>query len=531
MYKIYYLAIWIVVFSLSFIEFSGFIDTHHDFLMLLGGVLVENGNIPYIDYYEQYGVFQPLLLAFLFKIFGHEMAVQSLLFALVYATVVTNIGLLVKYLTRDDKLGVLAALVFFGLEPYAQFPWPNYLLALLTSYSLILFFQYIDSYNKNKLLLSLFICALTPYVRSNAGLMLPLIYAIGVFVYFINVKDYKNLVLAAFMVSPVFVASVLFMLPDYYIQSIRLPKEILLPFFFKLPSEMGALIRLHYELFFQNNTLSSIVTPTPILYVWRYILVIGLCGSLVFIFYNYIFKKDRKFLQILALLVFGVLESSTVFPIFDGFRAACAWYPFFIVVICVLHQLNFGRLIYLGMFVFFVWLSIVNIKSNQSIYELVSRYKISYAYLQFVDFTKHEEIKKYETEFMSDGSTPSNTKKFTMSNTSHNLSYDIFYDAISENCNNKYFLSYLPNFYLYFLKDDFAQNLAHKMYMSIFVKKAPGEDWLDTYSVLYPDYYEVINSRKGLCMLLPDDVPNEFIKKIGLVNKVVNLPNSYLYVR
>jgi hypothetical protein len=222
--------------------------------------------------------------------------------------------------------------------------------------------------------------------------------------------------------------------------------------------------------------------------------------------------------------------SSTVFPIFDGFRAVCAWYPFLILIIIALSYLCSIKIFATLAFVSFISLCVINLNSDQSVYKMISAYKLSYVKLQLVDFTKYSELKKYNEEIYNDGPSGAMTRKFTKAEVGPSLSYDSYYEAISENCNEKKFLSYLPDFYLYFLKKDFQNQLAHKLFMGGFAKDNNGND-LDHFSLLYPDYFKIIQSEQNLCFLLPKDTPSYFIDGIGAFKKVIVLEGSKLYIR
>ena len=530
MIRFAYVVLWSIVFALSFIEASGFIDTHHDFLMIMGAYLVEHGKVPYVDYYEQYGILQPSITAILFKIFGHKLAVQSILFSIIYATVVTNIGLITDRITKNQLAGLLSALVFFMIEPYAQFPWPNYILALLTTSGIIFFLNYWSGGLVYNLYISVFLIALTSLVRSNTGVLLPALYGMSVFIYFLINKNLKCAGVVLPAMSPFFVAIALFAIPDYYIQAIRLPREILIPYYFRLPVGFQQILDLHYTLFFQIKPLSSSVTPVEVLYLWRYMLIAGVGIGSSYLIYT-LFKRQYRYSSLCGLLMFAaLLESSTVFPIFDGFRAACAWYPFYIISMVTLYFALIRKFFIALALAFFAVLLGVNLKSNQSILDLVSRYNFNFAKLQFIDFTNREQIVKFESEFLSEGANPSSKQEFIKSGLDHSLSYNSFYNVIQNNCKNKKFISYLPNFYLYFLQENFQDLLGHKLYMSLFVT-TPSGDPVDSYSMLYPNYFENIQSFSEVCILLPMDAPSYYLKNAGRFNQIYELSGSRLYVR
>lgn len=522
--------IWASIFVLSFIEASIFIDVHHDYLMLLDAFLLSSGKIPYIDYYEQYGILQPILVGFLFKIFGYKLAVQSAFFATIYASLVVNIGRIITRLTSDLS-GLLAAGLIFWIGPYTQFPWPNYLMGFLISMGLLLYFKWKNQESLITLFLSLFLFSLTALVRSNSGFILPIAYSLFLFITVASLRSSKYIIAWFLALTPVFVAAALFFSSDYVAQAITLPKELLLPYFFYLPSSIPHILFLHFDLFFLRFPLASIVTPTPFLYLWRCILLIGLMLSVAIISKKIAWRGDSNTQKTCVLLTLvGVSVSSTVFPIFDGFRALCAWFSFFI-------------LIYVSAFYFFerrVFIAIVialnfifcgiNLVSEQSIYKMISAYELNYLRLQFVDFTKYREIRQYNTEIYRNGPSAAMSKKHINGGVGPDLDHDKFYEVISKNCKDKKFLSYLPDFSIYFLLDDFQNNLAHKIFMGHFYKDKNGLD-IDAFSKIYPDYFKILKSQSNLCLLLPVSAPSFFIEEVGSFNKIIELPNSKLYIR
>lgn len=509
-----------MVVFLSITEATSFIDVHHDLLMFTNSLFAYDGLIPYKDFYIQYGVVQPYLTALAFYIFGVNLFSQNIIIISAYfGFLVLNFWVVKRY--TNLFIGALYLFLLISVEPYVILPWANFLMGFFAIFSIFLLMNFFDKKDENFLYGFLFCCLLQPLIRSNGGLIFSVISLVCVSFYTwknFNFSRLIKLILASF---PIAIIGYLLFMQDYILQAFVLPKEYIVPLYFKLPNDFYSLLNLHWQLFFIEPNLSSVVTPTPVLWFWRFVLILGLmCTPLLMGLLWLRAKSGLKqapgiFYVISSLFLVGISLSSSNFPIFDGFRAINAWFSFCMIILILAFQiagfnLNIRRglqiVLLFGIFVFVG----INLSSNTfSAYLLAKKFNIENFVFQFKDLRQPEKFLEFDEQLNQNGLSKIANKNFISSLDRGTETYKKIAELFSVQCKNKSFLSTSGDFMVYLLMPDISQHLAHKMYFSQFVKLNNGS-YVDINSKLYPDFLKVLDSQSGLCIFTDESLGNYF---------------------
>ena len=130
------LAVFAVAFLLLFLGMDRSCNLYDEGLILTGAMRVAAGNIPYRDFYAEYGPAQFYILAGLFKLFGPSVLIERLFDLSVQAGIVTAcFAWCGVYCRRVVAIGtsVICGLWLFGLRSYGAAIMPALLLTLAGS--------------------------------------------------------------------------------------------------------------------------------------------------------------------------------------------------------------------------------------------------------------------------------------------------------------------------------------------------------------------------------------------------------------
>jgi hypothetical protein len=528
---------------LSFIEASQFLDTHHDILMFLNSLFLYEGLTPYKDFYVQYGIIQPLITSTLFYITGVNLFTQNIVIIISYSIFILFNYKIVNILTNNKNIGALYGLLLITLEPFIILPWPNFMLGAFSAIGLYYIFSYVLKNNINDLFVgNLFICLL-PLIRSNTGIVFSIYVLIWVvYICIRNPKKINFLKLIGSSIGIIIYFS-LYLSDDFLRQSFTLPAKYLIPYYFNLPNDPLSLLRLHYQLFFQEKNLSSIVSSTQSLFFWRYVL---LTGSILIVLENInnirllVVKKykliNNNTIILNSLFICGISASSSVFPIFDSFRAINSWFPIFILIIVIIYkQLIKVRLAsYLKYFLvlLILYFGYCNISSpNVSVIGLIKRFDFRSIQFQFADLRNFNEMSNFEDSINNSGFNKFSSKIFISAlDINPFIKYSKASMDIKKYCNSKFFYSNSMDFMMYLLQDNSAKLLPHKMFMSQSSVDQNG-NFLDINLWLYPDFYESFNKRANLCIFLSKPSHEFWLKNLSPFSREIDYGDHILLIR
>ena len=99
-----------------------------------------------------------------------------------------------------------------------------------------------------------------------------------------SIFNYLKLFIA---LSPLYLIFYLLNDSDFIKQALILPSEYILPLYFKIPNDILYIAGLHINLFFLEPNLFSVsvVSASEILFIWRYVLILGISISAIYILY------------------------------------------------------------------------------------------------------------------------------------------------------------------------------------------------------------------------------------------------------
>ena len=530
-----YIAIFVCFFSvvLSVIEGSNYLDTHHDPIIFSNSIFIMNGLLPYKDFYVQYGIIQPAINAIFFKIFGARFLIQNLVVAIAYGIFLFyNFRLINKLI--NEKVALLFLLTIFLLEPYVILPWPNFFMGLFSVISLFHFIKFIQEKKVNDIYISLFFICLLPLTRMNAGIIvLPIILIASLYITYkyICLRNVSKFLTA---LIPLFLLIYLFQQEDFIKQAFILPSEYILPHYFQIPNDLLFIAVLHFNLFFLEPNLFSVVSATENLFIWRYILIIGIISSGIFILYNLLTKKIFSELNIIIFILgaYAVSMSSSVFPIFDTFRAMNAWYPLMIAIFLLSYKyLSLGKF-----YTFFLPLPLLLLFINLnhypvSINTVFSLYNSENFKVQLIDFSEPFDViprDNYDiTQDDKDKPTALPLNKYQRLPLDQYLKVS---DVMKNRCSNKKFISTSSDFLIYLLDHKMYKNIAHKMYYYQIFTNRKGVA-IDANIELYPDFKNNLNSFEGLCLLYHHRIPKMILDDLREFDEEIILGDHSIFIR
>lgn len=537
---IFYIAIFFSA-ILSFIEASQFLDTHHDILIFLNSLFMYEGLIPYKEFYVQYGVIQPFITSILFHLTGVNLFTQNIVIIISYSTFIFYNYKIVDIIIDNKNIAILYALTLIALEPFIIMPWPNYMLGAFSAIGLYYVILYVVKDNLNYLFIgNLFIC-LVPLIRSNAGIFFSFYILIWITYCCIKNSNKLNYFKLAGSSIGLIIYFLLYLSDDFIRQSFTLPAKYLIPYYFNLPNDPLSLLKLHYQLFIQENKLTSVVSTTQSLFFWRYVLIIG---SILIVFINVkniilMFRKNNLFNKNIiiynSLFVCGVSSSSSVFPIFDSFRAINSWFPIFILIIIFFYKLiNIKFFSYLKyIFVIFIFYFLYcNISSpNVSIVNLLKRFDFSSIQFQFVDLRNFKQMINFEDSINNSGFNKFSSKAFISALDKNPFAkYSKAYLDIKNYCGGKFFYSNSMDFMMYLLYENSAKLLPHKLFMSQSLVDKNG-NFIDINFLLYPDFYASFNMRDNICVFLSKSSHQHWLKNLSPFNMEIDYGDHFLFIR
>jgi hypothetical protein len=394
----------------------------------------------------------------------------------------------------------------------------------------------------NALFIGNLVAMLVPFARSNAGLL----YSIFVFCLTLIVclkrggTVYWLKLLCTSAVGIAYFA--LYASEDFVRQSFVLPTDFLLPYGFNLPNDPISLLKLHFQLFFREQNLVSIVSTNQALWFWRYVLEL----SIIFMFFKVIsfsissYRSRTLMLTpqvsaFVVLFICGISASSSVFPIFDSFRAINAWFPLLTLLIygfygqgSSIHRVRLLRVFVGSTVVVFCGANFLS--SNVSIVKLISNFDVRSILFQFVDLRKFREITTHRDFINMSGGLDFSSKAFVSAlDINPFVKYTNLRNELAEKCGNSYFYSNSMDFTVYLLHDYSYRWLPHKMFMSqSLISKG---NFIDVNSMLYSDFYESFNRRESLCLFLSKRTSKYWIDNLRDFSGSSDYGDHILYYR
>ena len=530
-----YFAILICIFSvlLSIIEGSNYFDTHHDPIIFSNSIFIMNGLLPYKDFYVQYGIVQPTINAFVFKIFGARFFLQNLVVGMAYGLFLFyNYKLINKLI--NEKAAFLFLLIIFFLEPYVILPWPNFFMGLFSVISLYHFIKFVVDKRLNNIYISLFFVCLLPLTRMNAGIIVLPIVIITAFFFTFKYVSFKNIFKLITALVPLFVLIYLFQQEDFIKQAFILPSEYILPHYFKIPNDLLYIAALHFNLFFLEPNLFSVVSATENLFIWRYILIIGIIFSGLFILINFFRGKTFSESNIIIFILgsYAVSMSSSVFPIFDTFRAVNAWYPFLMIIFFLSYNYISSNKFY----TFFLPLPLILLYINLnhypvSITTVYNLYNAENFKVQFIDFSKPFDVLARDNYDITQNE--KDKPSALPLNEYQRLPLDQYLKVSSvmkNQCYGKKFISTSSDFLIYLLDPNMYKNIAHKMYYYQIFTNLKGVA-IDANMELYPDFKNNLNNHDGLCLLYHHKIPKIILEDLKEFDEEIILGDHSIFIR
>ncbi len=527
-----YTAILICITSIIFslIEGSNYLDTHHDAIIFSNSLFIMNGLLPYRDFYVQYGIVQPTITAFFFKLFGAKFALQNFVVALAYAVFLYfNFKIITKLI--NEKAGLLFLIILFFLEPFVILPWPNFFMGMFAAIALYYFVLFLDERKSNYFYITLFLICMLPLTRLNAGVIIVPIFLLLSVIVTVKSRSILNYLKLVVALSPLYLIFYLINDTDFIKQALILPSEYILPLYFKIPNDILYIAALHINLFFLEPNLFSVVSASEILFIWRYVLILGISISAIYILYSIVksrmFSRDNAIIFIFAACAGSM--SSSVFPIFDSFRAINAWFPFLIIIFFLGSKYLSYKKFY-TLFAFFpLFLAYINFTTYAvSIPTLLTLFKPHNFNVQLVDFSKSINIETRES--FDRGLDKPQALELNDQQRLPLLQYRKLFNILKTECNNKKFISTSEDYFIYLLFPDMYNKLAHKMYYYQAFKTPKGIP-VDANLELYPDFKDVLNNHDGLCYIYHHKKPKLLLEGLKKFDKQVTLGDITIYIR
>lgn len=540
MKNILYVAIFFSA-LLSFIEASQFLDTHHDILIFLNSLFMYEGLMPYKEFYVQYGIIQPLITSILFHVTGVNLFTQNLVIIISYSIFLFFNYKIVKIITINNNIAILYTLTLIVLEPFIIMPWPNYMLGAFSAVGLYYVILYVQKNNLNNLFIGNFFICLVPLIRSNAGIFFSFYVLIWLTYCCIRNNNKLNYIKLIGSSIGIIIYFLLYLSDDFIRQSFILPSKYLIPYYFNLPNDPISLLRLHYQLFIQEKNLSSVVSSTQSLFFWRYVFIVG---SILIVFINVKsiilkFKNNKLFSNKViicnSLFICGVSSSSSVFPIFDSFRAINSWFPIFILIIIISYQFNnlkFSSYLKYFFLIFILYFLYCNITSpNVSIVNLLKRFDFSSMQFQFVDLRNFNLMINFEDSINNSGFNKFSSKAFISALDKNPFAkYSKAYSDIKNNCSGKFFYSNSMDFMMYLLHENSANLLPHKLFMSQSLIDKNG-NFIDINLLLYSDFYTSFNMRDSICVFLSKSTHEHWLRNLSPFIIEIDYGDHLLFIR
>ncbi|MDA0731200.1 MAG: hypothetical protein O3C08_06265, partial [Proteobacteria bacterium] len=247
-------------------------------------------------------------------------------------------------------------------------------------------------------------------------------------------------------------------------------------------------------------------------------------------------KQATQFENLVLLILFctAISLSSSVFPIFDSFRAMTAWYPFLILSLWILYYIlsgyEFRSKIICGILMAGItFFSYINLSSSQfTIVNLIHRFNLADMAFQFKDITNFQNL---ENNYINVDQNGSNYFSSNSHIKSHPMStYAKAYDAINNNCKDTYFYSASMDFIIYLLPSGVENKLAHKMFMNLSIEQT-DKFYIDTNFMVYPDFYSSINKLPSLCLFVSNKNSTLFLDNLIPFRKKIDFNDSMLFIR
>jgi hypothetical protein len=232
----------------------------------------------------------------------------------------------------------------------------------------------------------------------------------------------------------------------------------------------------------------------------------------------------------------AISASSSVFPIFDSFRAINSWFPIFIIILLLsykkLKKLNINSFLKYFLVSLILYFCYCNISSpNVSVVGLIKRFDIRSMQFQFVDLRNFKEMSNFENSINNSGFNKFSSKIFISAlDINPFIKYSKVNIDIKKYCSDKFFYSNSMDFLVYLLQDNFAQLLPHKMFMSQSSVDKNG-NFIDINLWLYPDFYESFNKRANLCVFLSKSSHQYWLKNLSPFSREIDYGDHILFIR
>jgi hypothetical protein len=515
---------------LSLIEGANYLDTHHDPIIFSNSLFIMNGLLPYKDFYVQYGIIQPTINAIFFKLFGARFILQNFVVAATYSIFLYfNYKIIRELINKNSAL--LFLLILFFLEPFVILPWPNFFIGLIAAIGLYYFVLYIKYKNSNYFYITLFLISLLPLTRLNAGIIIVPIFIVAGLVITYKSRIALNYLKLVISVSPLFLIVYLLNDSDFIKQALILPSQYILPLYFKIPNDLLYIAALHIQLFFIEPNLFSVVSASEILFLWRYIVILGIFIGAGYFIYSIISRKlfsdNNKIIFIFAACAGSM--SSSVFPIFDSFRAINAWFPFLIIIYFLAYNYLSNRKFYTIFTVIPVLLIYINVTTKSvSIPVLVNLFKFENMKVQLIDFSEPFHVVSRD-QYDNTANEPQALKL----NSQQRLPLDQYIklkNILNTRCNDKKFISTSEDFFIYLLLPNMHDKLAHKMYYYQTFKTRKGIP-VDANLELYPDFKNILNNHKNLCYIYHHRKPQMLLDDLIEFDEEIILGDISILIR
>ena len=239
------------------------------------------------------------------------------------------------------------------------------------------------------------------------------------------------------------------------------------------------------------------------------------------------FDRDTAIVFIFAACAGSM--SSSVFPIFDSFRAINAWFPFLIIIFFLVAKYLSHKKFYIAFTTFSFFLIYINFTTYAvSIPVLLTLFKPNNFNVQLVDFSKSINIETRES--FDRGLDRPQALELNDQQRLPLIQYRKLFNILKTECNDKKFISTSEDYFIYLLFPDMHNKLAHKMYYYQAFKTLKGIP-VDANLELYPDFKNVLNDHNGLCYIYHHRKPKILLDGLKEFEKEITLGDITIYIR
>ncbi len=162
----FFIIISIFLLSISFYfsisTLTHIFDSGHHGSILLYGLDIINGKVPYKEIFLQYGLLNPVINSIFLRIFNYDIIGIYIATSIYYCLGILFLSLKAKNLTNKNFL-LLTILIILLNHPIPEYPWPNYTAFFFMAFGIYLF----NEKNNKNLFLSNFFLSLACLSREN----------------------------------------------------------------------------------------------------------------------------------------------------------------------------------------------------------------------------------------------------------------------------------------------------------------------------------------------------------------------------